>query len=370
MERYLSEENYRLAVKNAVKHKGGKKRKYRTARYYRDHADEEMPNILKYAADFRNEKHRPIMIYDGIRRKQRIIIVPSMREQIVHHMIINILQPIFMKSMYEHSYGSIPGRGAHSAKKRVEKWIRTGGRDVKYCLKMDIRKYFDSVPHGILKKKMSDLVKDPEFLRVLHEIADAVPGEKGMPIGFYTSQWFANWYLTDLDHFIKEQLNAKYYIRYMDDMVIFGSNKRKLHQIRQAVEQYLNEELGLELKDNWQVFLFDFTGKDGVRRGRDLDFMGFRFYRDKTVLRKTLLLKTTRKARKIGKKTKRTIYDTRQMLSYLGWIDCTDTYNMYKKRIKPNVSFQKLKRSASYYDRRARICGNTAKTETAPNQKH
>lgn len=352
MEKYLTEENYRLGVKNAVKHKGGKKRKYRAARYYRDHIEEEMPKIMDYAKNFRNEQHKPIVIYDGIRRKQRTIIVPSMREQIVHHMLINVLQPIFMKSMYEHSYGSIPGRGAHSAKKRIEKWIRTGGRNVKYCLKMDIRKYFDSVPHDILKKKMAALITDTDFLKILYEIADAVPGDKGIPIGFYTSQWFANWYLTGLDHYIKEELRAPYYIRYMDDMVIFGSNKRRLHQVRIAIEKYLNENLGLELKDNWQVFLFDYADKDGSRKGRDLDFMGFRFYRDRTVLRKTLLLKATRKARRLSKKPRRTVYDARQMLSYLGWIDCTDTYNLYKKRIKPYVNFQKLKRAESYYFRR------------------
>ena len=120
MEQYLTEENYRLAVHNAVKHKGGRKRKYRSAHYYRDHADELMPELIKYARHFHNEHHEPIRIYDGIRRKQRTIVVPSMREQIVHHMLINVLKPIFMKNMYEHSYGSIPGRGAHMAKKQIE----------------------------------------------------------------------------------------------------------------------------------------------------------------------------------------------------------------------------------------------------------
>lgn len=138
-----------------------------------------------------------------------------------------------------------------------------------------------------------------------------------------------------------------HYMRYMDDMVIFGSNKRVLHRMRQAISDYLEMELGLELKANWQVFRFSY----GNNQGRDLDFMGFRFYRNRTILRKSIMYKATRKARKISKKEKATILDARQMLSYLGWIDCTDTYLMYQKWIKPCVSFQQLKRKVSRYDK-------------------
>ena len=370
-EQYISEENYYLAVRNATRHKGGKKRKYRRARYYKRHAEQLMPYLMSYAKHFKNAEHEPMLIYDGIRRKQRQIIVPTMQEQIVHHMVVNVLKPIFMRDMYEHSYGSIPGRGAHMAKKRIEKWIRNGGRNCKYCLKMDIRKYFDSVPHSVLKRKLAELIHDERFLKVLYEIVDAVPGERGIPIGFYTSQWFANWYLTELDHYIKEGLRAVHYVRYMDDMVIFGPNKRELHRMRKEIERVLEINLGLKLKDNWQVFLFDYVKKNGERVGRDLDFMGFRFYRDKTTLRKQLMLKATRKARRLcKKKARKNIHDVRQMLSYLGWIDATDTYGMYRKRIKPFVSFGNLKSYAGKYQRREnrRIreeCGTGMKTAAA-----
>lgn len=352
-EQYISDENYFLAVRNATRHKGGAKRKYRRARYYRDHAEKLKPYLLVYAKHFKSAEHKPKMIYDGIRRKQRSIIVPTMQEQIIHHMVINVLKPIFMRDMYEHSYGSIPGRGAHLAKKQIEKWIRHGGKNCKYCLKMDIRKYFDSIPHDILKRKLRELIRDERFLSVLYEIIDAVPGNRGIPIGFYTSQWFANWYLTGLDRYIKNDLKAVYYVRYMDDMVIFGPNKRELHKMRKRIEQVLSINLGLELKGNWQVFLFDYVKKNGKRVGRDLDFMGFRFYRDKTTLRRQLMLKATRKARRICKKKERkNIYDARQMLSYLGWIDATDTYTMYSKRIKPFVSFRTLRRYVARDQRR------------------
>ena len=352
MEQYLTHENYMLGVKNATRHKGGKKRKYRKAKYYRDHAEELEPKMLEYAERFHNAEHTPKQIYDGLRRKQRTIIVPSMKEQVVHHMIINVLKPIFMFGMYEHSYGSIPGRGGHMAKKRIESWIHKKDKNMKYCLKMDVKKYFDSIPHEILKSKLAEIIHDKRFLLILYEIVNAVPGGYGIPLGFYTSQWFANWYLTGLDHFIKEDLKAKYYVRYMDDMVIFGANKRELHRIREEISEYLQTRLGLEMKENWQVFRFDYVREDGTHIGRDLDFMGFRFFRDKTILRKTIMYRATRKANRINRKaTGKTIIDCRQMLSYLGWIDCTQTYGMYKKYIKPKVSFRSMRRYVGRYQK-------------------
>lgn len=153
----------------------------------------------------------------------------------------------------------------------------------------------------------------------------------------------------------KEQLHAVHYARYMDDMVIFGSNKKVLHQIRLAISEYMASELGLSLKGDWQVFRFSYT-VNGEDKGRPLDFMGFQFYRNRTVLRKSIMLKATRKARKIHKKPyqgrKPTVHDYRQMMSYLGWIDCTDTYGMYLKHIKPMINFQKMKRYVSHCDMR------------------
>lgn len=108
-----------------------------------------------------------------------------------------------------------------------------------------------------------------------------------------------------------------------------------------AVEQSLDWIVNYENAEHVPVYI----------QGRDLDFMGFRFYRNRTILRKSIMYKATRKARKISKKEKATILDARQMLSYLGWIDCTDTYLMYQKWIKPCVSFQQLKQKVSRYDK-------------------
>lgn len=361
-EQYLTEDNYYLAVKNATVHKGGKKRKYLQAHYYRDHAEELMPKMMRYAANFKPEVHKPKLIYDGVRRKQREILVPSMREQIIHHMIINVLKPIILKSIYYHSYGSIPGRGSTSGKsskkhhrtkggkEAIERFIKEYPEECKYCLKMDIHKFFDSVPHSKLKDLFKSKIHDQRFLSILYTLIDSNRKDTGMPIGFYTSQWFANFYLTKLDHYIKEELHAKGYYRFMDDMVIFSNDKRSLHYMRSKINDYLISELGLSMNPKWQVFLFH-NVKDGRDIGRFLDFMGFQFYRDRTVLRRVLLLRSTRKAKRIYKKGQKTIYDCRQMLSYKGWLTPTDTYNVYKCRIKPYVSFRHLCNRVSLYQK-------------------
>ena len=219
----------------------------------------------------------------------------------------------------------------------------------KYCLKLDIRKFFDSIDHDILKERLSKYIKDKKFIKLIFEVIDAT--EVGLPIGFYTSHWLANWFLQPLDHMILEDLDgADHYCRYMDDMVIFSSNKRKLHRVKEAIEIWLNDN-GLKLKDNWQIFRFDYI-KHGEHRGRALDFIGFKIYRDKTLLRKRLMLRLTRKAKKIQKKNDFTIHDAHQMMSYLGWIDWSDTYQVYKKYVAPIITFKKCRKRISQYDKR------------------
>lgn len=337
----ISEANRREAIKQAKHSK--RIRKIIKKRNLSD--DAILTDSYDWIENYENAYHTPLRIYDGISRKERKILVPTLEELIVQHCIVNALKPIFWKGMYEHSYGSLPKRGAHKGKKAIEKWISHDSRNVKYVLKMDIRHFFDSIPHEISKAKLAKKIHDEKMLNLLFKIIDVT--DVGIPLGFYTSQWLSNWYLQGLDHYIKEQLKAVHYIRYMDDMVVFGSNKKALHCIRKAISDYLHFELHLELKDNWQVFRFSYSSN----KGRDLDFMGFRFFRNKTSLRKSIMLKATRKARKIALKRRPTIYDCRQMIAYLGWIDCTNSYSMYLEKIKPYINFRAIRKLVSVKDR-------------------
>ena len=344
-EKVVDPENIKLAIRNAAK---GKRKRKRVKKML-ENTDLYVPYFQDLAARYKHRHKVPKKIYDGICKKQREIIVPSLDEQVLHHMMVNVLQPIITYGMYEFAYGSIPGRGPVDAKNQIKRWIAHNPKKCKYVAKWDIKSFFGSIPHDKLLVFIRERIHDEKFMRLLEEIIACT--DVGLPLGFHTSHWLANWYLQGLDHYIKEQLGADLFARYMDDYSVFGGNKRKLHKIIDAVEVYLNNNLGLTLKGNWQVFRFEYTDREGNVRGRDLDFMGYRFHNNRVTLRKKIMFRMTRKARRVGNKEKPTLYDCKQMLAALGYIKQSDVYGMYLKYIKPYVSFQYMKRRISRYDK-------------------
>ncbi|MBP5163249.1 MAG: hypothetical protein ILP16_09785 [Spirochaetales bacterium] len=341
----ISPENIKLAICKASK---GKRKRPRVKQIY-NNQDRYIEHFQTMAENYHHRKKPPRKIYDGVCRKQREIVVPSFDEQVLHHMIVNVLEPIIRKGMYEHVHGSIPGRGPAKSKAHLERCIRNHAKSCKYFLKMDIRHFFGSIDHGLLEAFIAKRIHDPKMMRVIHEVISCT--DVGLPLGFHTSHWLANWYLQDLDHYIKEDLGADIHVRYMDDMVILGSNKKKLHEIRKNVESYLAGNKNLTMENKWQVRRFEYKRK-GKTYGSDIDFMGYRFHRGYTTLRRSIMLRMSRRARRISRKEKTTIFDCRQMLSALGWIKATDTYRWYEEWIKPYVSFRKCRKRVSSYDRR------------------
>lgn len=350
MEKIASEENIKAAIMNASK----KKRNRKDVKEVLQDIDTHTEKIQKILLSGTYEAHidTPCVINEGTHHKVRRIRKPHFKyDQIIHHCIIQVLQPIFSKPMYEYSCGSIPKRGAHYRKKRIEKWLRNDVKNTKYVFKMDIKHFYESVDKEILKQMLERKIRDRQAMELINKVIDSC--ERGLPLGNYTSQWFANFMLTPLDHYIKEQLHAKYYMRYMDDMVIFGRNKKELHKIHKEIEKYLKEKLKLKIKENWQIFRFEYKG-----RGRPLDFMGWQFYRDKTILRKSIFIRIMRKARKVGKHT--TIKGAQGMISYMGYIKHTDTYGSYAQYIRPYVNIGKLKK---FVAKRERSKNNAAELE-------
>lgn len=196
-------------------------------------------------------KYHTFYIFDP---KKRMISAAPFRDRVVHHAICNIIHPIFERTFIFDSYANRKGKGTHAAINRCQYFLRKN----KYVLKADIRKYFPSIDHEILKliirKKIGcaktlwlvDLIIDnsnrqEDFFQYYPKDDLFTPFErkKGLPIGNLTSQYFANIYLNTLDHFIKETLQQKYYIRYVDDFVIFDQSKEKLKQVRKAIIQFL-----------------------------------------------------------------------------------------------------------------------------------
>lgn len=350
MEQIASEENIRAAILNASK----RKRNRKDVKEVLEHIDYHVAAVQKIllSGNYKARVDEVCIVNEGTHNKVRRIRKPHFKyDQIIHHCIIQVLQPLLTAPMYEYSCGSIPTRGAHYGKKRIEKWLRNDIKNTKYVFKMDIKHFYESVDQNVLKAMLRQKIKDKQAIALIEAVIDGC--EKGLPLGNYTSQWFANFMLTPLDHYIKEQLHAKYYIRYMDDIVIFGGNKKELHKMHLAIEKYLKDNLHLRIKENWQVFRFEYKGK-----GRPLDFMGWQFYREKTILRKSIFIRIMRKAKKVGKHT--TIKGAQGMLSYMGYIKHTDSYGVYRDYIRPYVNIGKLKKFTSKRTKAERSAHNVS----------
>lgn len=281
---------------------------------------------------FEPKSNRTKELYCVSSKKTRIVVVPEFYPDLcIQWALMLQLEPIIQKGMYYYSCGSLPNRGVHFAKKYVQKWIRNDKRNTKYCLQLDIKKFFNSIDCGHLKNMFRRKIKDSNLLWLIDTIIDFQ--DKGVPMGFFTSTWFANFFLEGLDHYIKERLKVVYYVRYMDDMVLFGRNKKELHKVRKLIAEYL-EAIGLELKANWQVYRVD---------KRAVDFLGFRFFRSYTILRKSLALRIRRKVRRLSKMQNPPFRNCAGIMSYLGWTKHCNAYNFYNKYIKPYLDFDKIK---------------------------
>ncbi len=285
----------------------------------------------------KNKKYRPnpyreIKIQDGVRKKERIIYKPQFYpDQIIHWALMLQLEPILMRGMYYYCCGSVKNRGILHGARYIKKILIQDRKNTKYCLKLDVKKFYPSINKEKLKYKFLKILKCRDTLDLIDQIIDS--SKEGLPIGNYTSQWFANFYLQDLDHYIKEELHMKYYIRYMDDMVLFHRNKRELHKIKEKIEIFLKSE-NLNLKENWQLFRTD---------SRPLDFLGYRFYRGYTTLRRNNCLRIRRRIKRIYKKGKLSVKDARAVLSYNGWLKYSNSHNYTKKYIKPYININKCK---------------------------
>ena len=212
--------------------------------------------------------------------KPRLISAAPLRDRVVHHALVNVIEPVFERRFVHHSYACRRGKGTHSALEQFVRW----GRSSRYVLKMDIRKFFPSIDHEILKARIARVIRDPDVLRLCDLIIDGsneqelvqdyFPGDDlfaplrrrhGIPIGNLTSQFFGNVYLDGLDHFVKERLRVKRYLRYVDDFCCFGNDKEMLTEVRAAVREHLGMQ---RMKLN--------EGKSRIRQLKEgVEFLGF-----------------------------------------------------------------------------------------------
>ena len=213
--------------------------------------------------------YHKFMIYDP---KERQIQALSFSDRVFQHLLCdNVLKPYFEPRLIYDNAACREGKGTHFAMKRFEENLRAFYKkhgNQGYLLKFDIHKYFDSIDHEVLKKKL-EKISDKKVLKLLHKVIDSYENEagKGLPMGNQSSQWFALYYLDRLDRVIKEKLRIKYYVRYMDDGIIIHEDKEFLKQCLKVMEEQLLKDR-LEFNQKTQIF--------PISQGAD--FLGFRYY--------------------------------------------------------------------------------------------
>lgn len=245
-EKIVSYENVRLAYLKARKGKTSKK----SIRNFAKNVNENLFLVQK------NLKSNPPVLskYTQFKitdPKERIISVVPFLDRVMHHAIINILEPIFERQFIFHTYACRKEKGTHAAARYALKKAKSS----KYFLKLDVKKYFDSINHAILKSFLTRIIKDGRCLSLLFSVIDSYSSsfsyknkQKGLPIGNLTSQFFANFYLSPLDHYVLEKMKPKGYVRYMDDIVVFSDSKSEVKNIFCLIKKFCREKLLLVLK--------------------------------------------------------------------------------------------------------------------------
>lgn len=225
------------------------------------------PFLLLLQRQLSEQSYRPdVYRYFHIRDpKPRKIAVAPFRDRVVHHALTQVLMPVFESTFIHDSYATRTGKGTHKAIERAQQFCRR----YQWFYKMDIEHFFETVDQSTMLALIEHKVKDPKVLALSEKIIRNSPGDKGLPIGNLTSQFFANIYLNPLDHFIKEVLHTKAYLRYMDDFVIFSDSFYDLKQKHQQIEHFSNEMLQLKLKE--QACWLNKTS-------HGLSFLGYRIF--------------------------------------------------------------------------------------------
>lgn len=278
--------------------------------------EKNIQNLHRMLTDktYKTSKYTTFTIYEP---KERVIFrLPYFPDRIVHHAVMNILEPMFISTFTTDTYSCIKKRGIHAALRALNSALKyTAG--TQFCLKLDIKKFYPNVDHEILKQLLRRKIKDQDLLWLLDEIIDSADG---LPIGNYLSQYFANFYLTYFDHWMKEELRLRYYFRYADDMVILSDSKEKLHQVLDQIRNYLQEKLKLKVKDNYQIFPVDTRG---------IDFVGYVSRHSHILLRKSIKQNF---ARMLSRNK-----NPQSIASYIGWALHCNSKNLLRTLLNETI---------------------------------
>lgn len=275
--------------------------------------------------------------------KTRKISSSHFRDRVVHHALCNVIAPILEKSFIYDSFANQKYKGTHLAIKRAQHFIRKVAQRYGmgryyfsgYALKADIRHYFDTVDHEILLGIIEQKIKDPGIIwliKIILKNHKAETAGKGMPIGNLTSQFFANVYLNEFDKFVKNELRAKYYIRYVDDFAIFHKDKRQLENWKGEIDRFLRSNLKLELHNEKSRI---------IEINRGVTMLGFRVFHDYKLLKKSNARRIWKRLEIFKQRYEKGELSKEKILQSLGgWLAYAEFANTYglRKRIIAQVS--------------------------------
>lgn len=342
-EKIISVENLRLADEKARR---GKLRSYGVQCHDRNRE----ANILALhevllTKTYKTSRYQVFKVYEP---KERLIYrLPYYPDRIVHHAIMNILEPIWVAIFTHNTFSCVKGRGIEGCARSVERHIRKYRGRPLYVLKIDLKKFYPSMPHATLKKAVRWKIKDRDLLWLIDEIIDSVNGTphptregevcngESLPIGNYLSQYLANLVLALFMHKVNEEwkIDAD---EYADDIAFYGEDAVQLRvAFHTKIKPYLEEELGLKVKDNWQIFPVAKNRYD--KHGRALDFVGFKFYREQKLIRKSIKQNFCRAVARLNRKNPPPTFKQYKqgICSWLGWAKHCNGKHLLQTIIKP-----------------------------------
>ena len=267
---------------------------------------------------YTTSKYREKTIFEP--KKRLIYILPFAPDRIVQHALMNVVEPIWEGLFIGDSYACRKGKGIHAGSRRTMEFIRHNA----YCLKCDVSKFYPSIRHDVLLDIIQRKIKCKDTIWLIRDIICSIGGERNTPIGNYTSQWFGNLYLNELDMFVKHVLKIKHYASYCDDFVLFHNDKSHLREAAAAIKAFLLEKLSLTLSI---CDLFPVT--------QGVDFLGYRHFTRYILLRKSTAKRIMRRLKKLPALLLSGTISQSQFRSSLasseGWLKWADTYNLSLK---------------------------------------
>lgn len=282
----------------------------------------EVQRLLK-TGEYHTSEYRMFEIHEKGKTRE-VADLPFFPDRIVHWAVMQVIHEMIMRNLIPQTYAALPGRGAHQGLTKLKEYLKDP--QARFYLKLDIRKFFPSIDKDVMVEKLEKRIKDERFLDLCRRIVYEYPFE-GLPIGNYTSQYFANFYLSDLDHHIKESFHARWYLRYMDDIIILGWSKPWLHRALKRIQAVI-APWGLEVKRSWCIRP-TWTG---------IDWVGYVTHPSHCLLRKRTKIRMKRACRRIERELASrdpTESDRGTVASYFGCLKWCDGHRLGKQTVFP-----------------------------------